>query len=79
MIEAVRTTLDLDEDILHAAKEIAAARGTTAGKVLSELARKALTPSRTARVRNGVPLLSRRPAGAPRPTLELVNRLRDET
>jgi len=38
MIAAMRTTLDLDEDIVHAAKEIAAARGTTAGKVLSELA-----------------------------------------
>lgn len=76
--KSMRTTLDLDEDILHAAKEIAAARGTTAGKVLSELARKALTPSRAARVRNGVPLLPRRPAGAPRPTMGLVNRLRDE-
>ena len=75
----VRTTLDLDEDILHAAKEIASARGTTAGKVLSELARKALTPSKTARVRNGVPLLPRRSAGAPRPTMRLVNELRDDT
>jgi hypothetical protein len=75
----VRTTLDLDEDILHAAKEIASARGTTAGKVLSELARKALTPSKTARVRNGVPLLPRRSAGTPRPTMRLVNELRDDT
>jgi len=78
MMVDMRTTLDLDDDILNAAKEIAAARGTTAGKVLSELARKALTPSRTARVRNGIPLLPRRPARAPRPTMELVNRLRDE-
>jgi hypothetical protein len=73
----MRTTLDLDDDVLQAAKELAAARGTTAGKVLSELARKALTPPRAARVRNGVPLLPRRPAGAPRPTMALVNRLRD--
>jgi hypothetical protein len=75
----VRTTLDLDEDILQAAKEIAATRGTTAGKVVSELARKALTPSRSGRVRNGVPLLPRRPGGAVRPTMKLVNTLRDET
>ena len=74
----VRTTLDLDEDILQAAKEIAAARGTTAGRVVSDLARKALTPSRAGRVRNGVPLLHRRPTGAPRPTMKLVNTLRDD-
>ncbi|HVH27134.1 MAG TPA: hypothetical protein VM818_10250 [Vicinamibacterales bacterium] len=74
----MRTTLDLDEDILQAAKEIAATRGTTAGKVLSELARKGLAPTRSARVRNGVPVLPRRAATAPRPTLRLVNELRDE-
>lgn len=74
----MRTTLDLDEDVLQAAKEIAAARGTTAGKVVSELARKALTPARASRVRNGVPLLPRRPAGARRPTMKLVNDVRDE-
>ena len=78
MIRAMRTTLDLDEDVLQAAKEIAAARGMTAGKVLSELARKGLTPMRAGRVRNGVPLLPRRPAGAPRPTMKQVNDLRDE-
>jgi hypothetical protein len=74
----VRTTLDLDEDILQAAKELATARGTTAGKVISELARKALTPAASRRVRNGVPLLPRRPAGAPRPTMKLVNEFRDD-
>jgi hypothetical protein len=75
---AVRTTLDLDADVLQAAKELAEARGTTAGKVLSELARKGLESPRAARVRNGVPLLPRRPAGAPKPTMQLVNELRDE-
>jgi hypothetical protein len=74
----MRTTLDLDDDVLQAAKEIAAARGSTAGKVLSELARKALEPTRTARVRNGVPLLPRRPPGSPRSTMKLVNELRDD-
>ena len=74
----VRTTLDLDEDVLQAAKELAATRGTTAGRVISELARKALSPTRVSRVRNGVPVLPRRPAGAARPTMKLVNTLRDE-
>ncbi len=74
----MRTTLDIDDDILQVAKDLAANRGTTAGKVLSELARKALEPPRGPRVRNGVPLLVRRPPGARKPTLGLVNRLRDE-
>ncbi len=74
----MRTTLDIDDDVLQAAKELAASRGTTAGKTLSDLARKALQPPRSPRVRNGVPLLPHRPAGAPRPTMKLVNQLRDE-
>ena len=40
----MRTTLDLDDDVLQAAKEIAAAKGLTAGKVVSDLVRKALEP-----------------------------------
>jgi hypothetical protein len=79
----MRTTLDIDDDVLQAAKELAATRETTAGKVLSDLARRALqatsmTLMRRVRVRNGVPLLPRRAAGAPRPTMKLVNDLRDD-
>lgn len=74
----MRTTLDIDSDVLQAAKELAQHRGTTAGKVLSELARKALAPKRRAAIRNGIRLLPCRPSGSPRPTLALVNRLRDE-
>ena len=74
----MRTTLDLDPDVLQAAKELAAARGTTAGKVLSELARKGLDTPRTEKLRNGIPLFPRRPRGAPRPTMKLVNELRDD-
>jgi len=74
----VRTTLDLDADVLQAAKELAATRKTTAGKVLSELARRGLEHPRAARVRNGVPLLPNRPAGSVKPTMKLVNELRDE-
>ena len=73
----MRTTLDIDEDVLNAAKELAAARKTTTGQVLSELARKGLQPSGSTRVRNGVPLLSRRSESEPRPTMHLVNSLRD--
>lgn len=75
----MRTTLDLDLDVLQAAKELAEARKTTAGKILSELARRALESPVRGRVRNGVPLLPRRPAGSPRPTMKLVNNLRDQS
>jgi hypothetical protein len=75
----MRTTLDIDEDVLQAAKELAAVRGRTAGQVISELARAGLRPpGRAANVRNGVPLLPARAAGAARPTMKLVNELRDE-
>ena len=40
--------------------------------------RNALEPKRSSRVRTGVPLLSRRPKGSRRPTIALVNKLRDE-
>lgn len=74
----MRTTLDIEDDILQAVKEIAANRGTTAGRVLSDLARRALEPAEPAMLRNGVPLLPRRPAGARKPTMDLVNSLRDD-
>lgn len=74
----MRTTLDIDDDVLEAAKDLAANRRTTAGKVLSDLARQALEPRRRPTVRNGVPLLPRPPPGSPKLTLDLVNRLRDE-
>ena len=73
----MRTTLDIDADILQTAKELAVLYGSSAGKVLSELARNGLTPARAAGVRNGVPLLPPRPAGAARPTMKRVNELRD--
>jgi len=66
---AMRTTLDLDDDVLQTVKELAEARRSTAGKVLSELARRALERPRTGRVRNGVPLLPPRPVGSPRVTM----------
>lgn len=79
MIDVVRTTLDIDDDVLQAAKELGAMQKKTAGQVLSELARKGLAPhSQTrVRVRNGVPLLPSRP-GAPIMTMAAVNRSRDE-
>ena len=75
----MRTTIDIADDVLQAARELASVRRQTLGQVLSDLASKGLAhPEPRGRVRNGVPLLPRRPSGAPRPTLKLVNQLRDD-
>ena len=74
----MRTTLDIDDDVLQAAKELGALQGKTAGQIVSELARRSLSPSAAHRLRNGVPVLPRRRADRPRPTMRLVNELRDE-
>jgi hypothetical protein len=39
----MRTTIDIDDDILVAAKELARRQSVSAGRVLSDLARQALT------------------------------------
>jgi len=73
----MRTTVDLEDDILFAAKEIAKQRGLTIGKVLSDLARKALTRPASTATRQGLPLFPVQ-ADAGVVTPELVNQLRDE-
>ncbi len=74
----MRTTLDIDDDVLQASKELARREGSTAGRVLSGLARRGLTaqnpPPRSKR-RNGVPILASRGEIV---TLEKVARLMDE-
>jgi hypothetical protein len=74
----MRTTLAIDDDILAAAKEMAATEGKSVGEVISTLARDAMRPAPGRRAtRNGVPLLAVRP-GAPRVTSELVRQLQEE-
>lgn len=72
----MRTTLDLDDDILHAAKMLAARRGTTAGRIISEMVRAAMTqPVAPHSLRSGFPVI----AGGDSPiTDELVQALLDE-
>jgi len=75
----MRTTLSIDDDVLSAAKELAAKDGKTIGEVLSDLARQALRPAKSSgRTRNGVPLLPVQPDAKP-VTLDFVNQLRDES
>lgn len=47
----MRTTLDIDDDVLHAAKERARREQKTAGQVVSELLRQALTAPQPSAVR----------------------------
>lgn len=61
----MRTTLDIEEDVLQAAKEMAQREGSTAGRVISLLARRGLImPSAHSKkspvMRGGVPLLGSR-------------------
>jgi hypothetical protein len=75
----MRTTLDIDEDVLAAVKELAKARKITAGEVISELARNALTrPAERAHnlvLKDGWYVLPSR--GGTIVTNELVERLLD--
>lgn len=73
----MRTTIDLEEDVLLAVKEIARMKSQSIGKVLSDLARQALSRQDAGTSRNSVPLFPIQP-GASVVTLELVNQLQDE-
>jgi hypothetical protein len=72
----VRTTLDIDDDVVTAARELAAAERRSLGSVISQLARRGLTP---ASVDSGEALpVIRVPAGTPPITPEMVRRALDE-
>jgi hypothetical protein len=73
----MRTTLDIDDDVLAAAKDLAAAKKTTAGKVISDLARLTLTRplEKPLKYRDGFPVLPKRGGVV---TSELVKRLAED-
>jgi predicted transcriptional regulator len=73
----MRTTLDIEDDVLFAAKDIARRRRSSVGKALSDLARQGLVRGEAGHARNGLPLFPVRPAAGV-VTLDIVNRLRDE-
>ena len=73
----MRTTLELDDDLLDMAKPMARQRGITLGQMISELVRDSLKSTATPKFRNGIRVFPLR-AGGQRVDLELVNRLRDE-
>ena len=75
----MRTTLDIEDDVLQAAKELARQEHSTTGRVLSALARRGLTSPNakriSSRLRNGVPVI---PSRGEIITLEQIQRIMDE-
>lgn len=80
----MRTTLDIDDDVLSAAKELANKEKKTAGKILSEFFRRAMhTPAAAASkagarkfsMKNGIPVL---PSRGEVVTVEKIRRIMDE-
>ena len=72
----MRTTLDIDDDVMAAVRELARGEGRSIGAVVSDLARRGLTPARVSR-QHGRPVI-RSPAGAAPITPEVVRRALDE-
>jgi hypothetical protein len=72
----MRTTLNIDEDVVAAARELASGERRSLGSVVSELARRGLTPGQV-ETDDGLPVI-RVPAGTPPITPEMVRRALDE-
>jgi hypothetical protein len=75
----MRTTLDIEDDVLQAAIELAEREGTTVGRVISMLARRGLggSPAKAQpglQSRHGVPLL---PSRGEVVTVDQVSRMFD--
>lgn len=71
--------MDIEDDVLQAAKELAQSQGSTAGEIISSLARRGLAAPASPRknrpaMRGGVPVL---PSRGEVVTLEHVQKLRD--
>lgn len=72
----MRTTLDIDDDVVAAARELAALDRRSLGSVVSELARRGLTPAQV--VADGALPVIRIPEGTSPITPEMVRRTLNE-
>ena len=72
----MRTTLDIDDDVLDAARELARERGQSIGALISALARAGLRPQ-SVEVVEGLPLI-RATKDSPVITSEMVRRALDD-
>ena len=74
-ILSMRTTLNLDPEVLSTVRLLSKQRGLPIGTIVSEIVRNALRQGETATERNGVQIFPRREG--PAPDIEAVNKLRD--
>lgn len=75
----MRTTLDLDEDLIQYLREQAEDTGRSTGQIASALMRQALETSENQRAHTEFPTFTRPPGQNVVITMELVNKLRDES
>ena len=71
----MRTTLSLDDDALEAARKLAAARGHSLGRVVSELVRRGLAARSAYAIDDGFPVFK---VAADSPLISLEDIKRDE-
>jgi len=76
----MRTTLEIDDVVLAAAREIAEAENKTAGAVISELARKGLSQptGRTVERKSGFPIFSVPRGAKPFTSADVKSAITDE-
>ena len=73
----MRTTLSIDDDILHAARSLAALEKKTIGQIISELVRRGLRPRDPHDSVRGIPVFDVSPE-APPLTPEMVRQALDD-
>ena len=74
MLDDMRTTLTLDDDVLASARALAAQRDVSIGTIVSDLARLGLAHAQPAATRNGIRLFPLQPDASP-VTPELIETL----
>ncbi|MCX6960216.1 MAG: CopG family transcriptional regulator [Verrucomicrobia bacterium] len=74
----MRTTLEIEDDVLEVAKDVARHQCLSLGKAVSLLIRKGIQgPQKKEMHRNGLRVVTRSQDASP-VTLEIVNQIRDE-
>lgn len=77
IISAMRTTINLDDDVVPAVKQYAESRAVSIGRAVSDLVRKGINATLPIRMVNGIPVFVL-PSGSPKVTSQQVRELLDE-
>ncbi len=75
-LEEMRTTVEIEDELLVTLKDLAREQGVTLGQVISALSRQSLAEHSSVKVRNGVRLFAPKASNV-RSDLRIVNSLRD--